>query len=61
MNVHGEKQITIYVLLWSLLVRLILSTAGSPAGTQFPACVNVTQKCAALGCTECKFSDGYMT
>ena len=59
MNLPGRKQIAIYVLLLRSL--LVQSTVGSPAGTQFPACVNVTQKCAALGCTECKFSDGYMT
>ena len=55
-RIHVQKQIAIYALLWSLLVHFVQSTARSPAGTRFPKCVNVKQKCAALGCTKCKFT-----
>ena len=35
---------------------IFLSGFAQSAGTPFLTCVNGTQKCASLGCTECKCS-----
>ena len=53
MNIRVHIQFATCALLCSLLAHFVQSTARSTA-IQFPKCANVTQKCASVGCTECK-------